>query len=198
MLLTFPAAIRAYLISIMMHSEIQLGGSLLLATPTLRDGIFDHAVILLADHSEENGAMGVILNHPTGKEVGDFLKDEAFEPISRVAVHHGGPVATNQLTFAAFWWNSKDGLHWQLQIPREQAITRARQPGVIVRAFVGYSGWTAGQLEQELERQSWIVAEPDGALLGKSHDEGLWGDILRSMSPFHRILADAPSNPELN
>ena len=198
MLRSFLAAIRDYLVIKMTNSEVQLNGSLLLANPTLQDGVFDRAVILLADHRADHGALGIILNHPTGKDVGDFLHDEAFEPLARVAVHHGGPVATNQLTFAAFWWNPKDGLHWQLQIPREQAVARVRQPGVIVRAFVGYAGWTPGQLEQEMERQSWILAEPDGALLGKSHDEALWGDILRSLSPFHRLLADAPPHPELN
>lgn len=182
----------------MTESETQLNGSLLLANPSLRDGVFDHSVILLAEHSADDGAFGLILNHPTGHEVGHFLKDEEFAPVARVAVHHGGPVATAQLTFAAFWWNPNDGLHWQIRIPAEQAIRRTSQPGVIVRAFVGYSGWTPGQLENEMKRQSWIVAKPDAWLLGKSHDEALWGEILRSMSPFHRVLADAPPDPGLN
>lgn len=182
----------------MFDSQIQLHGSLLLATPSLRDGIFDRSVILLADHSADDGAYGLILNHPTGHAVGDFLKEEEFEPLQRVPVHRGGPVATSQLTFSAFWWSAADGLHWQIRIPAEQAIRRSKQPGVLVRAFVGYSGWTAGQLESELRRESWIAAKPDGNLLGKPHDADLWSELLRGMSPYHRVLAEAPGDPWMN
>jgi len=182
----------------MSDAQIQLEGSLLLADPSLRDGIFDHSVILLANHSAEDGAFGLILNRPTGHRVGHFLKDPEFAALERIPVHIGGPVSSQQLTFSAFWWNEHDGLHWQLRLPAEEAIRRSRQPGIIVRAFVGYSGWSAGQLEQELRRNSWITARPDGSLFGKEHDRSLWSEILRSLSPYHRLLADSPEDPTLN
>lgn len=182
----------------MSEQQVQLDGSLLLATPALRDGIFDRSVILLANHSPKAGAFGLILNQPTGQEVGHFLKQSEFSPLEKIPVHLGGPVSQEQLTFSAFWWNAADGLHWQVRIPAEEAIRRAKQPGVIVRAYIGYSGWSAGQLEDELKRQSWITAKPDSDLLGKVHDPELWSDILRSMSPYHRLLVDAPADPGLN
>ncbi len=182
----------------MADAQIALTGTLLLATPSLRDGIFDRSVILLAEHSAEDGAFGLILNHPTGQEVGHFLQQPEFEPLARIPVHIGGPVSRGQLTFSAFWWNPHDGLHWQIRLPANEAIQRSKQPGVIVRAFVGYSGWTGGQLENELRHQSWIPVKPARDLLGKPHDPELWADILRSMSPFHRLLVDAPASPELN
>jgi len=182
----------------MAKSKVQLDGSLLLATPALRDGIFDRSVILLANHSVEEGAYGLILNQPTGQEVGHFLKQKEFAGLEKIPVHHGGPVSQEQLTFSAFWWNASDGLHWQVRIPAEEAIRRVRQPGVVVRAYIGYSGWSAGQLEEELKRQSWITAKPDAALLGKVHDPDLWSDILKTISPYHRLLIDAPADPGLN
>lgn len=175
-----------------------LSGSLLLASPALRDGVFDRSVILLADHSEENGAFGLVLNHPTGREVGHFLTDESFAPLEKIPVHQGGPVSTEQLTFSAFWWNPTDGLHWQIRIPAEEAVLRAKQPGVIVRAFIGYSGWSSGQLEGEIRRNSWITAKPQDDLLGKVHDHDLWADILSNLSPFHRMMIDAPPDPGVN
>lgn len=177
---------------------IQLQGQLLLADPSLRDGIFNRSVILLAEHNLEGGAYGLILNHPTGKTVGDFLKDEVFSPLKQLAVHRGGPVAQDQLTFSSFWWTPKKGLHWAIRISAEEAVTHARRPGRIVRAFVGYSGWTAGQLEGELRHSSWIASRPTKDLLGQEHDLGLWSDLLRSISPLHRILAEAPDDPTLN
>ena len=57
---------------------ILLRGKLLIADPSLRDGTFNRSVILLTDHSAEEGAYGLILNQPTGKVVGDFLKGKEF------------------------------------------------------------------------------------------------------------------------
>jgi putative transcriptional regulator len=179
-------------------TPIQLQGKLLLADPSLRDGIFNRSVILLAEHRVGEGAFGLILNHPTGKTVGDFLTDDAFSPLRQLAVHDGGPVSRDQLTFSSFWWSTKLGLRWKLRISAADAVVHARKPGRIVRAFVGYSGWSAGQLENEMLRQSWIAAQPQPDLLGQEHDIGLWAGLLRVLSPLHRILAEAPDDPSLN
>lgn len=169
-----------------------------MAGPLLRDGTFDHSVILLADHSPTDGAFGLILNHPIGRVVGDFLSDEDFGPLHRIPVHEGGPVDLDHLTFSAFWWNRKSGLRWAIRISAEDAIKHSHRPGTIVRAFVGHSGWSPGQLEVELRRDSWIATRPPPDLLGADHDRSLWYGILRRLSPFHRILAEAPGNPLLN
>jgi len=182
----------------MPDSPIQLQGYLLLADPSLRDGTFDHSVILLADHSPTDGAFGLILNHPTERVVGDFLTDTDFGPLSRISVYDGGPVAHEHLTFSAFWWNKKSGLRWAIRISAKDAIRHSNRPGTIVRAFLGHSGWSAGQLERELRRASWIATRPAPELLGADHDRSLWFGILRHLSPFHRVLAEAPANPGLN
>jgi putative transcriptional regulator len=182
------------------HSDlpIQLQGQLLLADPSLRQGMFHRSVILLAEHQANQGAFGLILNHPTGKTVGDFLQGEEFAPLQQLQVHHGGPVAEDQLTFSSFWWSKKLGLRWAIRLSSEAAVTHAHRPGRIVRAFIGYSGWGAGQLENELRRSSWIPARPKPDLLGQEHDQQLWSELLRQVSPLHRILAEAPEDPTLN
>lgn len=177
---------------------IQLQGQLLLADPSLRDGIFNRSVILLAEHATDQGAVGLILNHPTGKTLGDFLQGEDFAPLRQLAVHDGGPVERDQLTFSSFWWSKKQGLRWAVRLSAADAIAHAHRPGRIVRAFVGYSGWTAGQLENELRRSSWIAARPQPDLLGHEHDRSLWSELLRHLSPLHHILAEAPDDPSLN
>ena len=178
--------------------QIQLQGQLLLADPSLRDGIFTRSVVLLAEHDPAEGAFGLILNQPIGKTVGELLSGEDFAPLSQLAVHQGGPVAMDQLTFSSFWWSRKLGLRWAVRLSAGQAVADAKKPGRIVRAFVGYAGWTAGQLESELRRSSWIAARPRKDLLGHEHDRKLWAELLRQLSPLHRILAEAPEDPGLN
>lgn len=169
-----------------------------MADPSLRDGVFDHSVILVAEHSPTDGAFGLILNHPTGRVVGDYLTDKDLGPLSRIPVHEGGPVAREHLTFSAFWWNPKNGLRWAIRISAEDAIKHTHRSGTIVRAFIGHSGWSPGQVEGELKRNAWIPTQPPPSLLGSDHDRNLWQEILRNLSPLHRILAEAPANPLLN
>ena len=179
-------------------SPVLLRGKLLIADPSLCDGTFDRSVILLTSHEHDEGAAGLILNHPTGKVVGDFLKRPEFAGLRHLQVHEGGPVLRDQMTFSSFWWSKKLGLRWATRISARQAAEHARKPGRIVRAFIGYSGWSAGQLENELKRQSWFPMSPRVDLLGQAHDTSLWKSLLGGMSPFHRVLAEAPRDPFLN
>jgi putative transcriptional regulator len=177
---------------------IQLQGKLLIADPSLRDGTFNRSVILLTSHKFDEGAAGLILNHPTGKVVGDFLSGPEFVGLQHLAVHKGGPVLHDQLTFTSFWWSKKLGLRWALRISAQEAVDHAHRPGRIVRAFLGYSGWSPGQLENELGRHSWFPVGPQPDLLGHEHDRVLWSALMRRLSPLHRILAEAPDDPFLN
>jgi putative transcriptional regulator len=176
----------------------RLKGRLLLADPSLRDGVFDHSVVLITHHTPEEGAHGVILNHPEDRIVGDLLKTPEFEALRSLRIFQGGPVAQGQLTLAAFSWQPSRGLRYQISLPLEKAIVQSRRPGTLVRAFVGYSGWSSGQLESELERNAWHIVKPGEDLLGLDHARPLWAELMGRISPYHRILASAPSEPWFN
>ncbi|MDE0826019.1 MAG: YqgE/AlgH family protein [Akkermansiaceae bacterium] len=180
------------------ETPLRLQGKLLLAAPSFTDGIFNRSVVLIADHNEVDGAFGLILNQPSGHQVGDFLKNEEFSGLSRIAVHVGGPVARQHLTFSALWWTEEKGLRFATRLSAHDAVKHSSNPGTLIRAFVGYSGWAEGQLEAEIKRDSWITASPSSQLLGHSHDQDLWVNTLRDISPFHRILAEAPPKPSQN
>lgn len=180
------------------ETPIRLQGQILLADPSLREGSFRHSVILVADHDPQDGCYGLILNQPSEHRVGDFLREEQFAALSRIAVHVGGPVAHQHLTFAAFWWTAEKGFRFATRLSAPDAVRHAKNSGTLVRAFAGYSGWAEGQLESELRHRSWITTKASRQLLSHAHDEGLWSETLRSLSPFHRILAEAPDRPETN
>jgi putative transcriptional regulator len=175
-----------------------LNGRLLLASPALQGGMFERSVVLLSEHSLADGAFGLVLNRPTGKVVGDVLPKAAFRPLRHVEVHQGGPVEEKNLFFSAFWWDETNGLQASNQISAEEAMKMQQRPGMLLRAFVGYSGWSPGQLEEEMQSQSWMVAKPSRNLLGWSHDVTMWSSVLRELSPFHKLLAEMPRNPMTN
>ncbi|MCH2064778.1 MAG: YqgE/AlgH family protein [Roseibacillus sp.] len=180
------------------ESPIQLKGQLLLADPTLRESTFHHSVILLTEHSSGEGAHGLVLNQPSGHKVGEFLKDEEFASLARINVHVGGPVSREHLTFAALWWTEEKGLRFATRISAHDAVKHVQNPGTLVRAFVGYSGWSEGQLEGELRHSSWIAAKPTPSLLAHSHDHTLWAETLRNLSIYHRMIAECPEDPGRN
>ncbi|GAG79640.1 unnamed protein product, partial [marine sediment metagenome] len=70
--------------------------------------------------------------------------------------------------------------------------------GFHIRAFVGHSGWTEGQLESEMEQRAWIVRDPEKRIIEISGVDHLWKDMLRDLSPWHKLIADEPDDLGLN
>lgn len=177
-----------------------LAGSLLLAHPVLRDRTFKRTAILMSSHDRE-GAMGVVLNRPLGKTLGQLGGDFAYGPLAQVPVFDGGPVEKRQIILCA--WRphddpETDGLQLLFGLDRERASELAGQEGVELRAFLGYAGWSGGQLEGELERDTWVVAELEPDMMRRSPDEKMWRDLLGRLDPQWRLLAGEPDDPTLN
>ncbi|MGJ8642301.1 MAG: YqgE/AlgH family protein [Luteolibacter sp.] len=175
-----------------------LSGQLLLASPALADGTFDRAVILIAEHSATEGAIGTIINHRTDTTVGDILPDPAFFALHHLPIHHGGPVSPSELSFSSFTWSDSKSLEYAPRISAKHASELVSSGSHIVRATVGHSGWSPGQLEDELKRNTWITLRPSGTVVQHPHDLSLWTDLLKGISPYHHLLAEAPKNPFLN
>ena len=179
-------------------AQVSLAGRLILADPSLREPSFKRSVLLLTNHSAEDGAHGYILNRPLGKTVGDLLTEDDFSSLSEVPVFVGGPVNSEQMTFSSIRWSPEDNsFDYQAHLSAKEANQRLLE-GFIVRAFVGYAGWSEGQLESELKQRAWITHKPEACVLETEDLDSLWGDLLRKMSPWHRLLADSPEDPGLN
>ena len=131
-------------------------------------------------------------------EVGDFLKDEQFSALSRIAVHVGGPVARQHLTFAALWWTPEKGLRFATRLSAHDAVRHTRNSGTLVRAFIGYSGWGAGQLEAELTAGAWFTADVEPDDLFTADPDGLWERVLRRQRGELAWFANFPPTPEVN
>ena len=181
------------------HGPIKpLQGALLLAAPLLKDPNFSRSVLYLAAHSKKEGAFGYILNRPLDKVVSDLLDDKTLGALGRVPVYLGGPVATDKLSFASLEWNeNRHSMTCKTHLSMEDA-TYELNLGNEVRGFVGYSGWSSGQLERELKHRSWIIASPDKLVVEAEEPSSLWSDLLVEMGPRFELLARMPEQPELN
>src|SRR3954469_19731475 len=177
-------------------SRDTLAGSLLLAHPAMKDPNFRRSVILMSAHNAE-GAMGVVLNRPLGKRLGQVSGDFALGPLSSVELYNGGPVQTEQLVLAA-WQVHPEGFRLHFGIEPDKALQLLAEEGTHVRGFLGYSGWSAGQLENEMRHKTWIVADVPEDLLSQEQDESLWRSVLGREGAEWRLLAGEPDDPEVN
>ena len=122
-----------------------IAGSLLLAHPAMKDPNFRRTVVLMSAHSAD-GAMGVVMNRPMGKRLGELNGEFALGALAGVPVFSGGPVQTKQLLLVA-WQNREDGFQLHFGIEPDKAGQLVGEGGTQLRAYLGYSGWSKGQLE---------------------------------------------------
>lgn len=178
-----------------------LRGQLLVAGPTLLDANFARTVVLVVEHGEE-GAMGLVLNRPSPIPAEQAIPElgEALEPEERLWV--GGPVqSTSVVVLADFTGSELDAMLVQGDLGLVLPGTDLDEIGTAVRRarpFLGYAGWGPGQLDSELERDDWIVAEmrPDDPFTGEP--EQLWSRVLGRKGGAYALLATMPPDPSVN
>jgi putative transcriptional regulator len=173
-----------------------LAGSLLVAHPSMLDPNFRRTVLFISAHDPEDGAIGVIINRPLEKNVADLVTEVPPQNLADVPVFFGGPVGNNQLMLAAFEWHTGQGL--KMNHHTISAVPEAADDAPSVRAFLGYAGWSAGQLEAEMKQKAWIIQRPNRATLKFERLSRLWFDIMNKLGPWYRMLAAAPDDPSLN
>jgi putative transcriptional regulator len=192
-----------------------LTGRLLVATPALGDSHFERSVVLVLDH-DEDGALGVVINRPTPVDVAEVLP--VWQPFATEpgVLFHGGPVALDSALGLALVPdpNEEEPLGWRRVVGRLGLVDLDVPPEVLaaevtdLRIFAGYSGWDAGQLEDELAQGAWYVVS---ARLGDGADgafgpgdafseapEDLWRTVLRRQGGDLALVSTYLDDPSLN
>jgi putative transcriptional regulator len=186
-----------------MISEKLQKGQLLIAEPSIiGDLSFNRSVILLADHNEE-GSVGFILNKPLEYTINDLIPDIE----ASFKIYNGGPVEQDNLyfihTIPDLIPNSieiSNGIFWGGDFELTKSlINEGKINKEDVRFFLGYTGWSANQLESELQSNSWIIAMNNykSAILGKSSSQ-FWKEKIIELGGEYLIWSNAPENPILN
>lgn len=170
---------------------MELGGKLLIAMPGMGDARFDRSVILICAHSPE-GTMGLIVNKPSPDLSFSGLLDHlniARAPAGRdIRVHFGGPVERGR----GFVLHSTDyppgaatlavpgGYGMTATLDILEALARGGGPDSALLAL-GYSGWGPGQLESEISRNDWLVADAEPGLVFAAPDRDKWVKALKTL-----------------
>ncbi|AKR42862.1 YqgE/AlgH family protein [Methylophilus sp. TWE2] len=148
------------------ETRLNLTGQILIAMPALEDPYFSKSVILICNH-DQDGAMGMILNHPLQLNVGDLFEQldmECHVPQQQERqVHFGGPVQVERgfvLHTPATEFNTtldlSEGLAMTSSKDILEAAARDEAPQDMFIAL-GYTGWSAGQLEEEIQANTWLT-----------------------------------------
>jgi putative transcriptional regulator len=175
-----------------------LAGQLLVAHPSMADPNFRRAVLFISAHEPDEGALAVILNQPLDKHVSELVTEPPPEELADVPVYLGGPVGRNQLMFAAFEWGNGDGLRINHSVNADEASAIAGVDAGSICAFVGYAGWSPGQLEAEMKQKAWVLQKPNRSLLKRDRLPKLWFEIMKRLGPWYKLLSVAPDDPSLN
>ena len=176
-----------------------------MATPALGDSNFERSVVLVLDH-DEDGALGIVINRPTPVDVAEVLP--VWQPLATEpgVLFQGGPVALDSaLGLALVPGEGEDEpLGWRRVVGRLGLVDLDVPPEVLaaevtrLRIFAGYAGWGAGQLETELEEDSWVVETARSSDVFAEDPSRLWEDVLKRKGSSFDLLRLMPLDPTQN
>lgn len=177
-------------------------GKVLIAEPFLEGRYFKRSLVLLAEFNED-GAVGFVLNKPINLTVDEVLVNIAHFDGD---VFIGGPVDTDRVYYVHTIpelipqsIHIYDNLYWggDFTVLKELIEQKMVLPDQ-VRFFAGYSGWTPGQLDDEIKDDSWLVSQLDVKDVMNCKNEKLWEQSLRKMGGRYKMWSNFPENPGLN
>lgn len=174
-----------------------LVGQLLLASPAMDDPGFEHAVILMVEHGED-GALGLVLNRQTDTPVESIWDQISASPcLYEQMLFRGGPCPGPLMLLHDRSPYAQAEVCEGVCFTSDEALVRGvlDEPGGPLRFVLGYAGWSAGQLEQEMSHGGWLVTPATrDVVFDPDADDGLW---LRVITGIDRSLAMLAMNPRL-
>jgi len=179
-----------------------LKGQLLLDNGRLQGSFFHRTVILICQHDAE-GAFGLVLNRATENKVGEALVANLPESLKGQTLFAGGPVQPQALSFLhadTFLPDANVLANLNLDhsldslVELGESYSAARQ----LKIFAGYAGWSPGQLDDEMKRDTWLTHPASIELVFHPKPDGLWKQILTDKGWRYKLLAEAPEDLSRN
>ena len=180
-------------------------GTLLIASPDIRSGVFFRAVILLCEHNN-SGSFGIVINKQLDLELPEEILNPEQLNNEHVGMRAGGPVRTNQMMVLHNSKEINDPEH-TLKICdavylggdlRFLQTALSEEKGPDVRLCFGYSGWGEGQLESEFLEGGWFLCPATTNLVFDTPVEKIWQTTLRQMGGKYASLSMIPEDLSLN
>lgn len=177
-------------------------GCILVSEPYLPDPNFERTIILLCEHNAE-GSFGFVLNKPSSAKITDIMDSiKNFD----TQVYVGGPVQQDTLHYIHRLHKLEgsveigEGIYWGGNFEQLNLLLNSKQIAPDdLKFFLGYSGWSEGQLEEELKANSWIVSgDVDDKLIFETNAEIMWQKALKAMGGRFSVYSNYPVDPRLN
>jgi putative transcriptional regulator len=177
-------------------------GSFLVSEPYLADPNFERTIILLCEHNAE-GSFGFVLNKPSHAKVADLIDGmKNFD----ATVYVGGPVQQDTLHYIHRLDTLEDavsvgnGIYWGGNFEQLNLLLLSQElTDADIKFYLGYSGWSEGQLEEELKANTWIVSDNvDEKLIFETNPEIMWQKALQAMGGRFSVYSKYPVDPRLN
>lgn len=180
-------------------------GSILISEPFLQDAYFHRSVVLLVEHTSQ-GSMGLVINKKTDLTVNTFFPE--LQELPKIPIYLGGPVsAANRLFFIHSLGdliipNSvkiKDHLYFDGDFETlKRYMLNGHSIEGKVKFFLGYSGWTEGQLGNEINKNSWVVSHITDDKVMQAEGEDFWKNSLELLGGQYETWTKYPKDPYLN
>lgn len=178
-------------------------GILLVSEPFMQDSNFKKTVILLCDYTEDEGSVGFVLNRPTNFHLNELISDF---PEFEGKVYYGGPVGNDNIHYVHrkgdLIEGSReicDGLYWGGNFDKIKFLiaNEVISPSDI-RFYIGYSGWSASQLEIEIREKSWIISDVDLNYVFSNKISNMWHHVLNIKGSHYKVIADMGDGLNMN
>ena len=180
-------------------------GSLLIANPVLPDPNFSRTVILLCNHNDQ-GSFGLVINRSVQLKVPDLFSGIDILKSYNEKVYLGGPVSQSMVFY--LYRSSTNVLDLDeicsgVYLGSNLAVLESlyldiKNPEDNIRFYIGYSGWSEGQLDREMEQNSWLIQNADEELVFLDSESLIWPKAVNSLGEKYHYLTKAPVNPQWN
>src|SRR5688572_5187729 len=177
-------------------------GILLIADPFLKDPNFLRTVVLLCEHREE-GSFGFVLNRMYENTLDELIPDlEGY----KLPVYYGGPVQMDTIHFLHQYpadipggEEVMKGVFWGGDFGKTiELIQSGTMDFNKIRFYIGYSGWSNGQLKEEINEKSWLTVEANRRLIFQTSTEDIWKESLKHLGGDYEMMIHFPTDPRLN
>jgi putative transcriptional regulator len=177
-------------------------GILLIADPFLKDPNFLRTVVFLCEHKEE-GSFGFVLNRQFTNTL-DELIPELQE--HKLPVYYGGPVQQDTIHFLHQYpdiipggQEVIKGVYWGGDFDKMVELIKTNSVDTKkIRFYIGYSGWSGGQLDDELKEKSWLTVKATRKLIFHHKFDEIWKDALKQLGGDYEMMINFPIDPQLN
>ncbi|HEX4877969.1 MAG TPA: YqgE/AlgH family protein [Chitinophagaceae bacterium] len=177
-------------------------GILLIADPFLKDPNFLRTVVFLCEHKEE-GSFGFVLNRQYENTLDELIPELEGH---KLPVYYGGPVQLDSLHFlhqypdlipggqevikGVYWGGDFETLTYLI---KNKKIDPSR-----IRFYVGYSGWSEGQLNDEMKEKTWLTVKANKRIIFHHDYQEIWKDSIKLLGGDYEIMINFPIDPQLN